>query len=430
MRFGRLTVLRREGSNEKGRVTWLCQCDCGNTTICTGDNLQRGNTTSCGCYSEETKHTRKAPKEGESSLESEYPEFVKNEWNYDLNQYRVRPNPSDYKSMSKSLVWWICPKCGKFYQYRVQDQIRKWKNNIHSCNSCNEYQGTSFEEQAILYYMKQIYPSAVSRDTSAIGMELDIYIPEIKTAIEYNGHYFHKELNDMSEKDALKREKAKENNIRLITFNEIKTNEEPTYEGDSIHLKIVKHDYNYFSKAVNLLFEMLNINKTVNVVDDMMKIRAQYDNFVKDHSIAKIRPDLVSHYSLKDNEGISPENVLYISNKPVMWICDVCGKSYPDTPNRVTMKNKGTKFLCDKCKWIRKQVNEEYQNRVRIKTRTVKSNVEEKEIDGVIYRKCVKCGEYYPKTDYPVYKSHVSRKCRKCTNEYKRQKRVENKNLT
>lgn len=48
-RFGRLVVSERSGTY-KARATWLCQCDCGKTTIVTGHDLRSGETTSCGCY--------------------------------------------------------------------------------------------------------------------------------------------------------------------------------------------------------------------------------------------------------------------------------------------------------------------------------------------------------------------------------------------
>ena len=28
---------------------WLCQCECGNTLVATGNNLRRGHVRSCGC---------------------------------------------------------------------------------------------------------------------------------------------------------------------------------------------------------------------------------------------------------------------------------------------------------------------------------------------------------------------------------------------
>lgn len=47
-KFGKLTVIKR--ANSVGNdATWLCQCDCGNTTIVQGKNLKNGHTTSCGC---------------------------------------------------------------------------------------------------------------------------------------------------------------------------------------------------------------------------------------------------------------------------------------------------------------------------------------------------------------------------------------------
>jgi len=55
LRSGRLTVVRREGSDGcvKGHSTWLCVCDCGGTAIVSSINIQSGNTTSCGCYKRE-----------------------------------------------------------------------------------------------------------------------------------------------------------------------------------------------------------------------------------------------------------------------------------------------------------------------------------------------------------------------------------------
>lgn len=58
MRYGKLTVIRRHGTNASRKVTWECVCDCGATTIVPSGSLATGNTTSCGCYIKEknTKH--------------------------------------------------------------------------------------------------------------------------------------------------------------------------------------------------------------------------------------------------------------------------------------------------------------------------------------------------------------------------------------
>ena len=51
MRFGKLVVLSDSGQRGKGgNVKWTCRCDCGKTTIVTGNNLKSKSILSCGCH--------------------------------------------------------------------------------------------------------------------------------------------------------------------------------------------------------------------------------------------------------------------------------------------------------------------------------------------------------------------------------------------
>lgn len=62
-RFGMLTVVERAeykyNKNGYRRDSWLCNCDCGNEKITTGENLRRGMTKSCGCMRKNTFHVKK-----------------------------------------------------------------------------------------------------------------------------------------------------------------------------------------------------------------------------------------------------------------------------------------------------------------------------------------------------------------------------------
>lgn len=58
-RFGRLVALHPTSQRRSGKVMWLCQCDCGNTTLATSNSLKTGNTRSCGCLYRETIARRK-----------------------------------------------------------------------------------------------------------------------------------------------------------------------------------------------------------------------------------------------------------------------------------------------------------------------------------------------------------------------------------
>lgn len=55
--FGRLTVLECIGSAKDKHRLWLCQCQCGKTTVVPSNSLKKGSTQSCGCIALE--HTTK-----------------------------------------------------------------------------------------------------------------------------------------------------------------------------------------------------------------------------------------------------------------------------------------------------------------------------------------------------------------------------------
>ena len=53
--YGLLTVVALV-KVENGRSYWLCKCECGNTKVIRGTNLQRGCAKSCGCARHPVKH--------------------------------------------------------------------------------------------------------------------------------------------------------------------------------------------------------------------------------------------------------------------------------------------------------------------------------------------------------------------------------------
>lgn len=54
-RFGRLIVIKRNGTNQHRRAIWRCKCDCGKYTDVSAADILSGNTKSCGCWGRE-KH--------------------------------------------------------------------------------------------------------------------------------------------------------------------------------------------------------------------------------------------------------------------------------------------------------------------------------------------------------------------------------------
>jgi hypothetical protein len=76
----------------------------------------------------------------------------------------------------------------------------------------------SGQEIEVLEFIKEIYSGTIEHNYKLNNeIELDIYLPDLKLAIEYNGLYWHSEKNGRDKTYHLnKTNKCKENNIRLI----------------------------------------------------------------------------------------------------------------------------------------------------------------------------------------------------------------------
>ncbi len=65
--YGKLTVLRRaekklkKNGDADENAIWVCQCECGNTSLVRGQCLRSGNSKSCGCARRESFKPRKRP---------------------------------------------------------------------------------------------------------------------------------------------------------------------------------------------------------------------------------------------------------------------------------------------------------------------------------------------------------------------------------
>lgn len=76
-RFGRLTVIRENGADKRGRL-WLCKCDCGNYKSVYTRLLRSGNVKSCGCGMIDHAYTALKDSEGETRVSSLYRKKVSN----------------------------------------------------------------------------------------------------------------------------------------------------------------------------------------------------------------------------------------------------------------------------------------------------------------------------------------------------------------
>jgi len=65
-KYGRLTVVSRNGSDSGNIARWLCVCSCGKETTVNGSSLRKGLTKSCGCIKTESLKGRATHRMGKT----------------------------------------------------------------------------------------------------------------------------------------------------------------------------------------------------------------------------------------------------------------------------------------------------------------------------------------------------------------------------
>jgi hypothetical protein len=126
------------------------------------------------------------------SFSRKYPELL-SEWNYQKN--KVSPDNISYKNQNISLHW----QCTYGHRWQATAAYRTGhrkieQKHIQSCPICTKSIGKSAIELIIFAQLSHLLPhTTVVNGYKEQGCEIDIFIPEFKIAIEYDGYYWHKD---------------------------------------------------------------------------------------------------------------------------------------------------------------------------------------------------------------------------------------------
>ena len=145
-------------------------------------------------------------------------------------------------------------------------------------------------------------------------MELDIYIPSIKVAIEYDGKRWHKDIN----RDLRKNDECKKNGIRLIRVREVGC---PEINDDSCEvIKVVYGNNQSLCDAINTIADMLNKCVDVDINRDETEIRSLIEYTNKKNSLAKLFPDIAKEWHPIKNGNLTPDCIAAKSGLVVWWL--------------------------------------------------------------------------------------------------------------
>ena len=258
---------------------------------------------------------------GYNDLATTNPTLTK-EWNYEKNG-DLKPDMVTAGSNKK--VWW---KCSQGHEWKTTIISRK---NGSGCPFCAKELQTSFPEQAIYYYMKKIFPDAINGDRH-LGIELDIYIPSIEFAIEYDGIFWHKD----KKRDEKKNNICKDNKIVLFRVRENKNCE--WSENKYLKIEYCTGSDSSIEKSIKSIVSFLGKEINVDLKKDRADIYMSFINSQREQSLLMVNPKLEKEWNNEKNGSLKPDMVTANSNKKVWWKC-INGHEWQAS---VSSRNNGT----------------------------------------------------------------------------------------
>ena len=208
-KFGRLTVIKKCDYKINNGLVWLCQCECGNTKEVASKSLKAGTCRSCGCLKQESDRSPKGN--------------VKNELGKKYGHLTVISRAgSDGRGEAK----WECECDCPAHTHIIVLGSNLRTGHTQSCGCERRSHGEMLIEQILVdkdIPFQQEYKAF--KFASGMYAKFDFYIDN-KYFIEYDGethyksnlHGWHTEehLKAQQERDVIKNQWCKDNNIPLI----------------------------------------------------------------------------------------------------------------------------------------------------------------------------------------------------------------------
>lgn len=261
---------------------------------------------------------------GKNDLSTTHPHLAK-EWHRSKNGVLT---PTDVTYGSGKKVWWLCP-----FKHEYKASLLHRAHGTE-CPKCNDGRQTSFAEQATYYYVKKLYPDSINRYTSDFleRMELDIFIPSIKLAIEYDGEAWHKKHTEKREER--KYLLCKKRGIKLFRLRE-KMPGLPSNIADQMFSMDKLYEPKNLEKMIAELLKRINFSSTwmlgcpvdINIERDRSEI-LQYKTDLKTKSLKHQYPDVAREWHPSKNGSRLPEHFQGGTDFKAWWECPTCSNVY------------------------------------------------------------------------------------------------------
>ena len=221
--------------------------------------------------------------------------------------------------------------------------------------------GTSTPEQSIFYYIQRFFPNAQNRYQYKINnsyFEIDIYIPSLKVAIEYDGALWHAEKAD---EDALKNFALNNAGLYVIRIRDLGCPELPDFYGKILYhgkapkgmhtneyIELIMHDLSQFCADKDLRHKLLNFKLTF---EEYIKDSPDIMSRLFPMEVAENKSDFcgVEFWDTQANGRLSLKNIP-ANDKSTLYVNFICKVGKPiHTSINILQDKRKCKVPCSEC---------------------------------------------------------------------------------
>ena len=169
-------------------------------------------------------------------------------------------------------------------------------------------------------------------------MELDIYVPSIRFAVEFDGAMWHSS-EGTHRKERLKYEICKENRVTLVRVKE-RTSREWNDVADAVYT-IRKKNLSELQSVIQAILDSIDRESNMwtrsnplcfhsSIVIDLERDANEIREYLTPipNSLAELRPDLVEEWNVEKNGNLTSNMFGINSNDKVWWKCSKCGHEW------------------------------------------------------------------------------------------------------
>lgn len=258
----------------------------------------------------------------ENSLATKFPDIAKE---FDLEQNAPK-TPDQFAAFSNRRVYWLCPKCGHSWNSTINNRTSLGRG----CPNCIKGKQSSYPEQFIYQYLNEVCEAQNRVDLN--GQEVDVFLPEYNTCIEYDGEYYHGRDESSYQRDIRKSKHISDLGYRLIRIREEGCFMLPTGVCEVVSVKytsVEKQMAKRIISALDVVLPQLKVTESGLMLEELI-------NRAKNACITTVYKKSFEYYrkqcedkgeplnaiwDIEANLPLQPSDVTPYSDREVHWIC-------------------------------------------------------------------------------------------------------------